>query len=505
MQESAIVPEEISNEMLSRLSEFVTARMGLHFPQERWSDLVRNIKPAAAQLGFKTVEECVQWLLSSSLTQQQLEVLASHLTVGETYFFREPKVLEIVQDQILAQLVQARQTERRLRIWSAGCASGEEPYSIAIALTRAIPDWKNWNITLLATDINPKFLRKASEGVYNDWSFRDASLSLKENYFIKRNHRRYEILPQFKQMVHFAYLNLAEDSFPSLLNNTNAMDLIFCRNVLMYFSPEQANKVIAQFYEALVDGGWFIVSATETLQVSSSRFTRVGLSGLTLYNKDVHHKAKEQFAAREELPTNQLLPEMKWAPLPGGGPEVPAKKTNKTGSPEEEKEPRTTFEEALALYEVGRYFEAEEKLLTLASNRVPEAKVAALLARIFANEGKLDDALNWCDKAVAADKMDPELHHLRATILQEQNNLEGAVAALKRALYLDPNFVLPHFALGNLALRRENSGEADRHFRNALSLLERLPQENILPGSEGVTAGRLREIISRTILQETAT
>jgi chemotaxis protein methyltransferase CheR len=150
--------QSISPVLLAQLSDVIAAQMGLHFPRGRWHDLERGIRAAARELDFRDVAACIQWLLSSSLTQHRIAILAGHLTIGETYFFREPLVFAMLEEEILPALMRTRRERtRRLRIWSAGCATGEEPYSIAISISKVIPDMQEWDITLLATDINPRF------------------------------------------------------------------------------------------------------------------------------------------------------------------------------------------------------------------------------------------------------------------------------------------------------------------------------------------------------------
>src|SRR3989338_7192396 len=194
----------LPDSMLAPLSDFLASQVGLHFPKERWRDLERGIAAAAGEAGYAEVEAYLQWLLSAPLTRTQIEGLASHLTVGETYFFREKRSLDILEQQILPELLRARaQTERHLRIWSAGCCSGEEPYSIAMLLDRLIPDFEKCNVTILATDINPRFLRKAAQGLYGEWSFRDTPAWIRERYFSRRQDGRYEIQPRIRRMVSF--------------------------------------------------------------------------------------------------------------------------------------------------------------------------------------------------------------------------------------------------------------------------------------------------------------
>jgi|LQYC01.1.fsa_nt_gi chemotaxis protein methyltransferase CheR len=497
----------ISDILLARLSDFVAAAMGLHFPKERWGDLKRGALNAARDFHFNDPEQCVQWLLSSAITKHQIEILASHLTVGETFFFREQKSFETLEKHLLPALINSRRrTDQRLRIWSAGCCTGEEPYSIAISIARLIPVLTEWNITILATDINPHFLKKATQGEYKEWSFRNTPPKVKESYFISKD-RHYTIIPHLKKLVTFGYLNLAEDVYPSLVNSTNGMDIIFCRNVLMYFTPEQAVRVIKNLYHSLVDGGWLLTSPSDASSGLYSRFATINFTGVTVYKKESNRiPVKEAIPftpVREEtavpfIPPRDLkvqpLSDIQYAPpLPQEDSKpLPLKVETIAG-----RKPETTlYEKGLSLYQQGQYSEAIKKLLECLSHLQDVPKVYSLLVRAYADQGQIREALEWCEKAITADALNPGLYYLKATILQEQGAIEEAIGYLKRALYLDQDFVLAHFALGNLASQRGNLKASGKHFNNALSLLKTYEQEEILPESEGVTAGRLREIIT---------
>jgi chemotaxis protein methyltransferase CheR len=483
---------------LSQLSEFVAATMGLHFPRERWRDLECRTNSAAKEFGFSDADTFIQWLVTSSLTREQVETLASHLTIAETYFWREPRVFEALREQILPELIRSRQTgDRRLRIWSAGCATGEEPYSIAVALHKVLPGPEDWHITILATDINPRILRRAAAGVYGQWSFRNAPPWLKEGYFNCTEDGRLEILPEIRKMVTFAYLNLAEDIYPSPLNNTNAMDLIFCRNVLMYFTPERARRVSQNLYHSLVEGGWLIVGASELSHLLFSQFASAHFPGAIVYRKDrresrppaaFHLEAIAPQKALVQPPVESAVKVEQVAPPPQ------RHKSELVQAAESASPQQKADAEALDLCAEGHYAEVIERLEDEESPRA-----MALAVRALANQGKLCEALAACEKAIAADKLDPGLHYLRATILQESSREGEAIAALKRALYLDPNFVLAHFALGNLVLRQGNTRAAQKCFENVLALLSACRQDDILPESEGLTAGRFREIIQATM------
>jgi chemotaxis protein methyltransferase CheR len=487
----------LAHSALSQLSEMIAAKTALHFPEERWDDLEQKVSSSAKEFGFNAKEEFIQWLLSSPLTTSQMDILASHLTIHETYFWREPQVFEALVTQVLPALVRSREnTGRHIRIWSAGCATGEEPYSIAIALRRAIPILKEWNITILATDINPQILRKAMAGVYGKWSFRNAPPWLIDGYFNCKKDGVFEILPEIRKMVTFAYLNLAEDNYPSSLNNTNAMDIIFCRNVLMYFAPERARQVGQGLFSSLTDGGWLMVGASELSQHLFPQFASVKFPGAIVY--------------RKEAPGIPLITDFPYETLSfqknaSLRPEEPSALFEQTAPPFQFHEDEKTFipgngpllqNEYAAVLEQHAHTSGLETVEKTAEETLPSQ---TLSIRALADHGKLPEALSLCEETLASDKLNPGLHFLRAIILQELNRVEEAGVSLKRTLYLDQNFVLAHFALGNIVLRQGKAPAAKKHFLNVLSLLKDNHPEDILPESEGLTAGRFREIIKATM------
>ncbi|MDO9450879.1 MAG: CheR family methyltransferase [Rugosibacter sp.] len=466
-----------SDQLNMSLSDLLAAQTGLHFPAERWRDLERGIAAAAPAFGMPDAESCARWLLSAPLTRHQIEMLANHLTVGETYFFREKMSFEALEQHILPQLIRTRASERRLRIWSAGCCTGEEPYSVAMLLDRLIPDQQDWNITLLATDLNPAFLRKAAAGIYGEWSFRDMPDHLRQRYFKRRKDGRFEILPLIRKRVAFACLNLAEDIYPSLLTNTTAMDVILCRNVLMYFSPAWVKKVAQNFHRSLVDDGWLIVSPAETSNSLFPQFKATPFPGAVLYRKAQGAEPQADVAGFSVLPLATVAPLDLLTPPPDTlrMPEAMMRAPIQSVAAE----PVASFE-SVSGHPVNQ----------------DERAALSLAAHACANQGKLAEAIGWCEKAIAADKLDPATHYLLAAILQEQGENDRAAQALRHVLYLDPDFVLAHFALGNLRLSQGQLREARRHFDTAQALLQTHTQDDILPEAEGLTAGRLSEIIA---------
>jgi chemotaxis protein methyltransferase CheR len=432
--------EVIPETLMPQLSDLVTERLGLQFSRSRWSDLRRGLEEACTDLGVKDVSAFTERLISGQATKSQLDVIASRLTVGETYFYREPANLAFLSQTIIPQLVQSRrQLDKRLRIWSAACCTGEEAYTIAILLRRLIPDLAEWQVSILATDVNPVFLKKAEAGSYTEWAFRAAPDWLQRDYFKKTGPGKYQIVDNIRKLVTFSQLNLVKDAFPSLSLGTNAFDIILCRNVLMYFAEEQAKKVVQNLERALVRDGWLIVSATEASVRLFSSFT--GEKGAV----GCYRKTAE--TQRTQRDWNHL--EEVWV--------APVAQT-----PEPEPIPEDFAE----------------------------------MAKGKANQGDLTSALEWSVRWIAADKLDPAAYYLNAIILQEVGELDRARLQLQRAIYLEPNFILAHFSLGNLARHSGRDSEAARHFANALRLLQSQPADETLPESDGLTAGRLREMIT---------
>jgi chemotaxis protein methyltransferase CheR len=436
-------PPPLPDLLVARLSRSVEKRLGLCFPPARWPDLVRGVRAAAPELGFDDARKCAECLTSESMDQRQIELLAAHLTIGETYFFRDPKAFATLETRVLPELIRERRGQphgKRLRLWSAGCCTGEEAYSLAIAVCRAVPDWREWRISILGTDLNPRFLHKASGGIYGEWSFRGLPEEIKRCYFNERPDGRFEVVPRIKALVSFSPLNFVEDAYPSLRNNTNAMDVIFCRNVLMYFARGQARRVVGNLRRALVDGGWLFTSAAEVSADLFSDFTPADLPEAAAYRKNPQAQPPI-FAASSFAPSPEwILPLIPAPPAPA--------------SPE------------------------------------PAAR-----ARELANAGRLDEALAACDEAIALHRIDAAAHYLRGMILQEQGALGEAAASLKRALYLDSDFVVAHFALGNLMQGSGRTADAQRCFNNTRALLRRHTPDALLPEADGLTAGRLLAIL----------
>jgi chemotaxis protein methyltransferase CheR len=469
---------------LAGVCEVITAIMGLHFPVDRWNMLTRNLTLAAVEFGFQHFDEFMHWLLSAKLEKEQIKILASYLTISETYFWREEPVFSALTEHILPELIASKKTgEKNIRIWSAGCSTGEEAYSLAIALHRTIPDIKNWQITVLGTDMNPKALTKAVSGIYSRWSFRNCPDWLKANYFHQLRNGNYEVLPKIRKMVTFSNLNLTEDSFPLDTNNTYAMDIIFCRNVLMYFSEDWISKISQNFFHSLRPGGWFVVSSCELNSQRFPQFRTVNFPGAVLYQKnDTDFSSSVLFSPIEYMPGLSF-------PIQAGWPVVDDKAFTSFIS--------ELFPEPV---QVISNLKATEKDLPVKPEPEVVSEIEAIAAistkiRFLANKGDLSDALLLCNESIASDKLATGLYFLRSSILQELNKTNEAVASVKQAIYLEPDFIMGHFVLGNISLQEGKQQQAKKYFNNVLDLLSTCADDDILPESDGLSAKYMLEII----------
>ncbi len=464
---------ELTSEALIKLSEHLAQHMGINFSTDRLSDLNKKMAALAEAFDFDDLDKFAEWLLSDSLDREQIELLADFLTVGETYFFRDPKAFLVLEEEILPRLIQARQSARFLRIWSAACCTGEEPYSIAMILRKMIPDIERWQIKILATDINQTFLERAAEGSYGEWSFRATPESFKEQYFTQRKNGRYQVTPEIKKMVQFEWMNLAE---LELLSEPaySCMDIIFCRNVLIYFSVDHAKQIISRLNNCLITDGHLFVSPNELPVTSDVGFQSLHRPGAIILQK-----------------SNQLIPPH--PPLPADSREVTA--CEATDHIESLAEPMPTLEEAQSFYNRALYQEAAEMLLKRCRNGGDFSSLV-LLAKSLANHSDLKNALKWCDRAIKANRLNAATHYLRATILQEQGATSEAMHSLRQSLLMDSNFVLAEFNLGILLRQTGHGKDAQRHFKIALKLLNNYRENDVLPESEGTTASGMRVIVS---------
>ncbi|MBI2425282.1 MAG: tetratricopeptide repeat protein [Candidatus Hydrogenedentes bacterium] len=497
----------VSENSIPCLSDFVAGNLGIYFPPPRWSELQRSVERATQALGFPDVEACVNWLLTPPLNGERMAVLTEYLTVGETYFFRDPPLFQALEGEILPALIQARRARGGrpcLRVWSAGCCTGEEPYTLAMVLKRLLPDLDGWDLLLSGTDINLQFLEKARQGIYGAWSFRNVPPYIQERYFSLTLDKRWQLNPALRQMVSFSCLNLAADPYPAAGNNTSEIDLLLCRNVLMYFDAGTAAMALTRFHAALAEDGLLVVSPPEFGMVPGDRFRMIQYGDCLVYRKISKACSPRPAPPNpyESVPVVSAQPTLsgtggRVAGTPGKTPS--ARRLAPRGAPPLAPLPPRDGCAALAEMEAA-YSRKEYALVRELGGRALEqgpdnGEVLRLLVRCHANEGRLEEALSLCDRAIARDRVNAAGHFLRGMLLLEGGALPEAQASFRNACFLAPDFVLAHFISGDLARRLGRIVVARRHWRNALRLLSECPSEAPVPESEGLSAGRLREML----------
>lgn len=259
----------MSQEEFQLLRDFIYSYCGLSFDIESKYILEKRLNKRITELQLQSFKDYYYRLRYSSDSDEELAQVVDLLTTNETYFFREGFQLKTFVDEILPEVMRKKRGtgERHLRIWSAGCSSGEEPYTIAMLLLQ-MPEMRRWNIEIVATDISRKILTLAREGLYGKNSFRSTDEFYLNRYFAE-NEGKLEISDQVRQLVSIRHLNLLEAERVAELGK---MDVIFCRNVIIYFDLEAKKKVINSLHDRLQDGGFLLLGHSESLINISTAF-----------------------------------------------------------------------------------------------------------------------------------------------------------------------------------------------------------------------------------------
>jgi chemotaxis protein methyltransferase CheR len=482
-----------------RFHELILQRSGLYFPQAKRHALERGVLKGLNASSCTSLDEYYVQLLRESSSSPMWDELVGILTVGETYFFRNKGHFDALRQKILPELIeQRRRTTRRIRIWSAGCATGEEPYSVAMLLRQLIPNIESWNILILATDINRSALRQARRGHYRSWSFRGVDRGVRDTYFSLNGGNEYVINSAVKRMVTLDYLNLVEDNYPSLTNRTNGMDIILCRNVTIYFDPETTLQVITRFHRSLTSDGWLIPGASEPNMVFYQDFGARTFPGAVVYQKvkGALSSAKpaspifefESEDASEE--SGEAISADRWSWL---------REREEPDAETEQGPAKDAYEEALELVHRGALEDALVKLHEKLEETPDFVPTYYMLGKVYANKGNLEEAEQWCQRAIQRDKLQPEPYYTLSMIYQEHGLLDKAIQALKKTVYLDREFILAHYNLGQIYKQLGRAELAKRSFRNARRLLASRPSREPVPEGDGLVTGRLLQLVNMAL------
>jgi chemotaxis protein methyltransferase CheR len=440
----------------------VGRRAGLAFPPARLPAAEAGARRSLARAGVPAE----RYLALLAAGGAAFDDLLGELTVGETYFFREPGQFAFLRSEVLPLAHQ----RGGLRAWSAGCATGEEAYSLAALFEQ---EGLGDRAFLLATDLSPTALERARRGVYGAWSLRGDGAGLMRP-FLRPLGERFVIDERLRRRVAFAPLNLAGDGYPSVVSGACAMDLILCRNVLIYFDRAAVRRAAERLLASLVPGGWLLTAAADPPLATEAPFEAVVTDSGVFYRRPplAGREVALSSVSRCLVPVSPGLPP----------PSPPAPSLPLRGSGEEQARP--PLAEARAALARGDYAHAA----ALADG--PGADAAVLRVRALANLGS-GDAEAFCAAAAARHPLSAELAFLHALLLLGRDRGDDALAALRRVLYLDRSLAAAHFALAGLLERRGERAGARRAYAAARELAAARPPDEPLPLTDDEPAGRL--------------
>jgi chemotaxis protein methyltransferase CheR len=474
-------PSPPTDAEIEKFSNFFSEKCGLHFDRRNRKGLERGIQRRMRVVAAPSVAAYFTYLQNSLESRQEFKKLVALLTIGETSFFRFDPHFAALIEQVIPELIKHHQTSRRLRIWSAGCSTGEEVYSLAITLLHHFPQLADWDITILGTDISHQSLATARQGNYQERTLRHVPPSLLTEWFSKDG-TGWTVAERLRQPCRFSYLNLQSETYPHPKNGTTECDLIFCRNVMIYFRPETVRAVVSRLRRALRPGGYLFLGHAETLGAAFLDFGRCQHHGGTYYRAGEAEKTKScsgadkapdenkkqpQFILFEKAHDSRLVPQLfSGEAKEKSGIILADKVNNKTTSP---------------------------KILST-TNPSPET-ASQLLDQGFslADQGRLDEALALCRQVLQADDLSPRGYFLRGLIHDQQGQSVLAAEDFQRVILLDIKAVMAHYHLAHVYRREGRKTEALRSLQTAVRLLTKMGPEEAIPDARDWTVTGLLE------------
>jgi chemotaxis protein methyltransferase CheR len=483
-----------------RFRGWIAARLGLHFDDTKLEFLAEVLDRCAGSKGL-ALQSYLDRLEGPDI-EADLRALALELTVPETYFFRHIDQFRAFADVALPEAQAARGSIRALSILSAGCASGEEPYSLAM-MVRERGANLGWSVAIRALDINPAMLAKAARGRYSAWALRETPADSQQRWF-RSIGREFELEESIRTAVTFQEVNLAEEN--AELWAPGRYDVIFCRNVLMYFTPHNAQALVARLTRSLAPGGHLFLGHAETLRGLSNDYHLRHTHGTFYYQRK--NAQNDGRAERAEDKFNGA----------GHGKETPRAAFGAAAPPEpawtktwletiqhasdriQALTERPTAESALRdgrgslgavqtatqlplvleLLKKERFSDALELLGRLPAESDKDTDVLLLRAALLTHSGQLSAAESVCAQLLARDELNSGAHYLLALCRESAGHRQGALDHDQTAIYLDPGFAMPRLHLGLMARRAGEWESARRELGHALMLLKREDASRLL-------------------------
>jgi chemotaxis protein methyltransferase CheR len=453
---------------LDRIAELVRERTGI-LTRRAPAELARAAHSVIEHVGLRDLNA-----LQGRLAQGELwEELLDQVTVRETYFFRNPEHFDLIRDTILPALRLARDPIKRLRVWSAGCASGEEVYSLAILLHEQglLEDSQ-----LIGTDVSERALVTARAGRYREWSFRAIDRALVPRYF-RREQQEYIVADELRKHATFQYLNLlAEQTNPA--QAIGPFDLILCRNVMIYFGPEGIARLERRLFDALAPGGWLLTGPSDPTLGQAAPFEVVMLPHGVGYRR----APAPRFTPSVPEPCATLAPSSPASPPPAPIALAPA-----TGE--------SLHDQAVAAFEHADYARA----ISIAQTRPEDLQLAILAVRATWNLDGAKLAERSCALALRDHALSAELQYLHAMTLLECKRMPDALRAVRCALYLDRSLAIAHFTHGAILERLNDVEGARRAYRNTYEGCTKFQPDEVVALGDGIVAEGLRNAAAHAL------
>ena len=487
-----------------RFRNWIAQRLGLHFDDTKLEFLAEVLDRCAGSKGLPLQSYLDR--LEGPEIEADLRALAVELTVPETYFFRHIDQFRAFAEAALPEARTARGSIRALSMLSAGCASGEEPYSLAMIVRERGADI-GWNIAIRALDINPAMLAKAQRGRYSAWALRETPADSQQRWF-RGIGREFELDESIRTAVTFQQVNLAEDN--AELWAPGRYDVIFCRNVLMYFTPDNAQALVARLTRSLAPGGHLFLGHAETLRGLSSDYHLCHTHGTFYYQRkdtqnDGRHERTEDklngaghghsrgnaaaLAAADAAPP----PEPAWATtwletIQQSSDRIQALSARPTAEsalhggrgPGGSAQTAAQLPLVLELLKKERFSDALDLLGGLPSESDRDTDVLLLRAALLTHSGQLNAAETAGAQLLERDEFNAGAHYLLALCRESAGDRQAALDHDQAAIYLDPGFAMPRLHLGLMARRAGEWDSARTELGHALMLLKREDASRLL-------------------------
>lgn len=540
--------------LIDRFIQLISRNTGLYIREEDKKTLSKKLLQRIKTLKISNPEDYYLFLTNNNeiksypgkprnwTTEAEWKELVCLITTGESYFFRDQGQFSLLRTTILPEIITNKQNkaeltgnhQKSLRIWSAGCSTGEEPYSLAILVKQLIPDLYNWKILVLGTDINYKSIEKAKQGIYNPWSFRLVDPHLQIDYF-QQQQTDWQIDNQITQMVRLQPGNLLLDKFPDHNTEIHDMDLILCRNVFVYFEHQAIATVVKKFYDTLVPGGYLMTAHTELYSQDMGEFQVKILPESIIYqrrtnqllssnyhenskldNPNLHKKSSSYRNSTLKNETGKyvdksaILKELyNQSKISHSNYHYPTSfTTSKATEKIADNIPSTSIhhtsshnliKEAETLFKEEYYLQAIHKAEQVIACHPQHFAAHYLLAQAYANLGEHNQAVHYCQQAIAIDSLAVPPYYLLAHIAEENQDLEKAKLLLKTIIYLSPSFVAAYLELAAIYEKEGNQERAKKMLATALELLNQLPSSAVVEQHSAVTVGELLEYVKKLL------